>query len=284
MNLLFIGGGNMATALIGGLLESNSPVSQLQVIEPNSDAQNRLSTRLASAMRQKGISFAIDTSDCTDALAKDTANTWVVLAVKPQQMKEACLQAKPNVKKCLSEGMLLSIAAGISVASIAEWTGNRRIVRAMPNTPALVGQGMTGLFADKSLSAQAKAQAEQLTNAVGRSLWVNDESLMDTVTAVSGSGPAYVFRFIESLIAAGESLGLSKSESTQLSLQTIKGAMALLESSQEDPAVLRERVTSKGGTTAAALASLDQDHFMAIMEKALKAARDRGTEMSREFK
>jgi len=143
---------------------------------------------------------------------------------------------------------------------------------------------MTGLFADKSLSAQAKAQAEQLTNAVGRSLWVNDESLMDTVTAVSGSGPAYVFRFIEGLVSAGESLGLTKAQAAELSLQTVKGAMALLESSQEDPAVLRERVTSKGGTTAAALASLDQDQFMAIMEKALKAARDRGTEMSREFK
>ncbi len=284
MNLLFIGGGNMATALIGGLLERNAPVSQLQVIEPNSDAQNRLSTRLASAMRQKGVAFAIDGSDCSESLARDAANTWVVLAVKPQHMKEACEQAKPNVKKCLTDGMLLSIAAGVSVDAIAHWTTNRRIVRAMPNTPALVGQGMTGLFADKSLSAQAKAQAEQLTNAVGKSLWVADESLIDTVTAVSGSGPAYVFRFIEGLVAAGESLGLSKAQATELSLQTVKGAIALLESSQEDPAILRERVTSKGGTTAAALASLDQDQFMAILEKALRAARDRGAEMSREFK
>lgn len=284
MNLLFIGGGNMATALIGGLLDSNSPVTQLQIIEPNADAQSRLSTRLSSILRQKGVAFSIDSADCTESLAKDAANTWVVLAVKPQHMKDVCVDAKPNARKCLADGMVLSIAAGVSVAAIAGWCGNRRIVRAMPNTPALVGQGMTGLFADASLSAQARAQAEQLMNAVGRSLWVNEESLMDTVTAVSGSGPAYVFRFIEGLVSAGESLGLTKAQAAELSLQTVKGAIALLESSQEDPAVLRERVTSKGGTTAAALSSLDQDQFIAILEKALKAAKDRGAEMSREFK
>ncbi len=284
MNLLFVGGGNMATALIGGLLESKSPLQRLHVIDPNPAAQEKLLSRFSADIRANGVDFSIDTRTCPASFAADAVNTWVVLAVKPQHMKEAIEQATPELKSLLQQSLLLSIAAGISIDSISRWCGNARVVRAMPNTPALISLGITGLFAAPAVSAPARAQAEQLMNAVGKSVWIEREDLMDAVTALSGSGPAYVFRFVEALTAAGEHLGLSSAQSAELAIETLKGAVALLESSGEPPALLREKVTSKGGTTAAALASLDRDQFLAIIERALVAARDRGAEMSREFK
>jgi pyrroline-5-carboxylate reductase len=284
MNLLFVGGGNMATALIGGLLESKSPLQRLHVIDPNPAAQEKLLSRFSADIRANGVDFSIDTRTCPASFSGDAANTWVVLAVKPQHMKDAVEQASPELKRLLQESLLLSIAAGVSIDSIGRWCGNPRVVRAMPNTPALISLGITGLFAAPAVSASARAQAEQLMNAVGKSIWIEREDLMDAVTALSGSGPAYVFRFVEALTAAGEQLGLSSTQSALLATETLKGAMALLESSGESPAVLREKVTSKGGTTAAALASLDRDQFMAAIGRALVAARDRGAEMSREFK
>ena len=284
MNLLFIGGGNMATALIGGLLAGKSSIQRLHVIEPNTDAREKLQSRFAATMRAHGVEFSFDASETPESFAKDAATSWGGLAVKPQHMKDVCEQAVGSTRILLEQGLVLSIAAGVSIAAIAGWLRNTRVVRSMPNTPALVSQGVTGLCAHASVPSQARAQAEALMASVGKVVWVDQESLMDAVTALSGSGPAYVFRFIEALAAAGEQLGLSPSQSMLLSMHTLKGALALLESSGESPAVLREKVTSKGGTTAAALASLDHDQFMHVIEKALTAARDRGTAMSKEFR
>jgi len=176
------------------------------------------------------------------------------------------------------------VAAGISIDAISSWCGNAQVVRAMPNTPALVRQGITGLFANKAVSEEKRHQADHLMHAVGQTVWVKDESLMDAVTALSGSGPAYVFLFIEALTQAGVRLGLNPTQSETLAIETLQGALALLKSSADGPAQLREKVTSKGGTTAAALASLDAAGFMRIVEEALKAARDRGAEMSSEYR
>ncbi len=284
MNLCFIGGGNMASALIGGLIESQTPLQRLHVVEPDNGARERLLSRFASPARSHGIDLSIDATDSPNDLAREPGATWVVLAVKPQHMREVCLESAPGVRQLLGNSLLLSIAAGVSVQAIGNWCGHSRIVRAMPNTPALVGSGVTGLFASSSIPAQARAQAEQLMSAVGRTAWIDREELMDAVTALSGSGPAYVFRFIEALTAAGTELGLSGEQSAMLALETVKGATALLESSGESPASLREKVTSRGGTTAAALASLDAGGFMSMMAEALRAARDRGAAMSREFR
>lgn len=283
MNLLFIGGGNMATALIGGLIDKQAGIQCLHVIEPNDEARRRLADRFSGAAGAVGMRFTVDAKDCPADFPALDASTWIVLAVKPQQMREACENASDNVKHALAGAKIFSIAAGISVASLARWCNNRLIVRAMPNTPALVGKGVTGLYAAPSVSEQARLQAQTIMAAVGSVVWVAQEDLIDSVTALSGSGPAYVFRFLEALARAGTNLGLDAQQAQTLALETLKGAVALLESSADAPAALREKVTSKGGTTAAALASLEQDQFMAIIERALQAARDRGAEMSKEF-
>jgi pyrroline-5-carboxylate reductase len=284
MNLCFLGGGNMATALIGGLLESSGKIQRIHIIEPESDTRRRLLEKFQQAAQKRKIELSTDRQDCPKALIDNAAATWIVLAVKPQQMQQACVGAAESLRQLLSKARLLSVAAGVSTGVIKNWCNNSQIIRAMPNMPALVNRGVTGLFADSSCSAADRAEAEQLMATVGKTVWIKEEHLMDAVTALSGSGPAYVFRFIEALTAAGESLGLSKSQSGALALETIKGAIALLESSGGDPAALREKVTSKGGTTAAALAQLDQDRFMEIIQAALIAARNRGAEMGREFR
>jgi pyrroline-5-carboxylate reductase len=283
MNLLFIGGGNMALALIGGLLDKQAGIRWLHVIEPNGEARKRLADQFSNAADAAGVNFTLDAKDCPQDFPSRDSDTWVVLAVKPQQMREACQQATANVKQTLTQANIFSIAAGISIAALARWCQNTKIVRAMPNTPALVGRGVTGLYAAASISAPARAQAERIMAAVGTVVWVAEEGLIDAVTALSGSGPAYVFRFLEALSEAGTGLGLDAKQASTLALETLKGAVALLESTSETPASLRQKVTSKGGTTAAALASLDQDQFMEIIKRALIAARDRGAEMSKEF-
>lgn len=284
MNLLFIGGGNMATALIGGLIEQQSDLQYLHVIEPNETARQRIADRFSSAAGASGVKFTIDAKDCPADFPVQDSDSWVVLAVKPQQMREACEQAPTNLRNALAQTKIFSIAAGISIAAISQWCRNAAIVRAMPNTPALVGKGVTGLFADPAVSATARTQAGQIMAAVGEVVWVEKEELIDAVTALSGSGPAYVFRFLEALTQAGAGLGLESGQAQALALNTLKGAVALLESSAESPAALREKVTSKGGTTAAALASLEQDQFQKIIERALQAAHDRSVQMSKEFK
>ena len=283
MNLLFIGGGNMATALIGGLIEQQAGLQCLHVIEPNDEARNRLADRFSGVAGASGVKFTLDAVDCPKDFPVQDPTTWVVLAVKPQHMHEACEKACANVKQALRSAHIFSIAAGISIAALSRWCENTAIIRAMPNTPALVGKGVTGLYAAASISAPRRMQAQQIMSAVGSVVWVTEEAVIDAVTALSGSGPAYVFRFLEALAAAGTQLGLEAAQAQALAFETLKGAVALLESSQESPATLREKVTSKGGTTAAALASLEQDQFMEIIERALTAARDRGAQMSKEF-
>lgn len=286
MNLLFVGGGNMASALLGGLSENTAGIRCIHVIEPNAAARDALSSRYAAALKKKNITFSTDAANAPESFAQSSTQSsvlWVILAVKPQQMQSACQGAGPSVRACLKVGKVLSIAAGISTQALAHWCNNDQIVRAMPNTPALVNRGITGLFAGPQLSAASRDQAGQLMSAVGNVVWVENEALMDAVTALSGSGPAYVFRFVEALTTGGEALGLTTAQSQTLAIETIEGALALLKSSGETPAALREKVTSKGGTTAAALASLDRDQFMKIVADALAAARDRGAEMAREF-
>jgi len=204
----------------------------------------------------------------------------VVFAVKPQQMKEAARFS--GVKD--NANLVISIAAGITLASLSRWLGGHaKIVRTMPNTPALIGAGMTGLYAPPGVSEAEKKQAETILGAVGATVWIPDESLLDAVTAVSGSGPAYVFWFIEQLASAGEALGLDPATSKKLAMETVLGAARLAAQSPDSPATLRERVTSKGGTTEAALKAFEEQKLAERFLRALEAARDRGAELGRQL-
>ena len=263
MNVVFIGGGNMADALIGGLLASGFSANQLRAVDVSGDARRRLADKHRIA--------------CFDTPQKAyRPGDAIVLAVKPQQMQEAARFSglKPNAN------LVISIAAGVTLGSLARWLGGHaKLVRAMPNTPALIGAGVTGLYALPGVSEAEKKQAETILGAVGRTVWIQQESLMDAVTAVSGSGPAYVFWFIEQLANAGESLGLPSEVSRKLALETVLGSAKLAAQSADSPALLRERVTSKGGTTEAALTAFDQQKLAERFMRAIEAARDRGTEL-----
>ncbi|MEW6591538.1 MAG: pyrroline-5-carboxylate reductase, partial [Pseudomonadota bacterium] len=234
----FIGGGNMAAAIIGGLVASGTDPTDIEVVEINADARARLSAR-----------FGVVTH--TD-LSQARLHALVVLAVKPQSLPEVAAALAPK----LSGQLVLSIAAGVRVGDLTRWLGGHaRIVRAMPNTPALVQAGIAGLYAAPALGVDARSQAEAVLRAVGGVVWVDDETRLDAVTAVSGSGPAYVFYFIEALEAAGVAQGLAPATARQLALQTFFGAAKLALESGEEPAVLRQRVTSKGGTTERGIAA-----------------------------
>lgn len=263
MKITFLGGGNMASALIGGLLKQGFAAADIQVVELYEAARLRLQQ-----------DFGVRALEALDAAALDCE--VLVLAVKPQQMREALA---PLVGR-LSGQLVVSIAAGLRLADISRWLGGHALlVRAMPNTPALIGQGVTGLFADASVSATQREAVDRIMAAVGSSVWVEKEALIDAVTALSGSGPAYVFHFIEALQAGGEALGLPAETARSLAIQTLVGASALAASSAESPAVLRERVTSKGGTTEAALKSLAAAGFSGLIGEALAAAAARGQEL-----
>jgi pyrroline-5-carboxylate reductase len=200
-------------------------------------------------------------------------------------MKDVVLQCKPWMTP---DTLVISIAAGISIASLAHWLGSptapfNNIVRCMPNTPALVGAGVTGLAAPLGLSTENKMRATNLLAAVGQTVWVKDDAAIDAVTALSGSGPAYVFLFLEALIQGGEALGLTADQAKELAMATLAGATKLAGDSPETPSTLRERVTSKGGTTAAALSVLQESHFVDIVGRAMNAADRRASELSKEF-
>jgi len=204
----------------------------------------------------------------------------IVLAVKPQQMREVCAQLAPH----LGNSLVLSVAAGIRIQDLSRWlNGHARIVRAMPNTPALSGLGMTGLAANDGLSEVDRATASAIANAVGKSIWVPAEAQIDAVTAISGSGPAYVFYFIEAMQQAAQELGLSAEDGRTLAVETFIGAATLAGQSNEPVEVLRERVTSKGGTTYAALTSMEGAGIKAAFVRAMHAAAARGKEMGEEF-
>ncbi len=264
--IAFIGGGNMASAIIGGLLRQGLSPAQVDVVEPFAPARERLRTQFGvTALEQPG-----------PALARARLVVW---AVKPQTFKEAALQARSH-----SAGALhLSVAAGIRSDSIAAWLGTERIVRSMPNTPALVGKGMTALFARPAVTAADRSLVEQVIATTGESLWVDQESQLDAVTALSGSGPAYVFFFLEAMTKAGVEMGLTAQQAHQLAVGTFVGASELARASDDPPEVLRQRVTSKGGTTYAAITSMEQDQVQALFIKALHAARTRARELGDEF-
>ncbi len=263
MKVTFVGGGNMATALIGGLLQRGFTSQDLVVVEVLSESRERLS-------RDYGV--LCRTSADRAALNSDV----VVLAVKPQQMREAV----SALRGFLNNQLVVSIAAGIRLADLSRWLGGYHcLVRAMPNTPALIGAGIAGLFADKSVAAAQRAAAERILSAVGRTMWIDDEQLMDAVTAVSGSGPAYVFYFIEGLAAAARELGFTEGQARMLGVETFLGATKLAAASDVDLSVLRQRVTSKGGTTEAALSSLEADGIQAAIVRAVHAANVRGREL-----
>lgn len=263
----FIGGGNMASALIGGMVGKVSDGSRIHVVDPNADA-------LASLNKQ----FGVTTSTWVDARLAEC--DVIVLAVKPQQIRDVVSGLVPLA----SHQLVLSIAAGIRSADISRWMGGyHAIVRTMPNTPALIGQGITGLFAMEGVSAQQRQLAEAIMQAVGTTLWVANEDLLDAVTAISGSGPAYVFYFMEALQQAGVSLGLDAQQATQLALATFSGASALAAQSAEPVSLLRERVTSPGGTTFAALSVMEDKRLKDLIATATKAAAARSVELGDEF-
>ena len=264
--MAFIGGGNMASAIIGGLIKQGLPPEQIDVVEPFEEARDKL---------QAG--FGIEAHAQAGAFLADAA--LVVWAVKPQTFKEAALAAATHTRAALH----LSVAAGIRSDSIAVWLGHDRIVRAMPNTPALIGQGIAGLYARASVSANDKAFVEEVMATTGQSLWLEAEDQLDVVTALSGSGPAYVFYFMEAMTTAGLEMGLSREQAHQLAVATFAGAGALAQASTDSPQVLRQRVTSKGGTTFAAISSMEDNDMRALFIDAMYAARERAKELGDEF-
>lgn len=272
--ITFIGGGNMGRALISGLLANGFEANQLTVVEANAETAISLHR-----------DFGIQVIGALDQIAFDfTKNNAVVMAIKPQDFNVVAKGLSAKLKHATAPGpLILSIAAGIRLKDMSRWLDHARCVRAMPNTPALIGKGITGLFADTAVNQDDRVLAETICHAVGQAVWVAEEKLMDAVTAVSGSGPAYVFAFLEAMQSAGEKLGLDATTARQLAYATLEGATQLAHNSDEHAGVLRERVTSKGGTTAAALEVMKQHGWHDILEKAIDAASQRGKAMGDEL-
>ena len=268
--LAFIGGGNMASAILGGLIREGMAPSQVTVIEPFAETAAKLKAAWGVEVH------ASASAEASSSLSKADLVVW---AVKPQVFKEAALPVANFTKQALH----LSVAAGIRSDSIARWLQTDRVVRSMPNTPALVGQGITGLFARLGVSAQDQSLIEQVLKSTGEFLWVQQEADLDTVTALSGSGPAYVFYFLEAMTEAGVKMGLPEAQAYHLAKATFAGATHLARQSTESPEVLRQRVTSKGGTTYAALTSMADDHVKEAFVKAMLAAQKRAGELGDEF-
>jgi pyrroline-5-carboxylate reductase len=259
MNILFLGGGNMATAMMGGLKFAH----QLAAVEIVPEARQRL-------LGEGYQVFA--TLDEVNLHVYDV----IVIAVKPQQFKEAVAPLAGKLKQQL----VLSIAAGITLPFLSTCLGGHTLcVRAMPNTPALVGMGMTGIYASSEVGVSQREMAAVIASAFGQVLWVKQEEDIDAITAISGSGPAYVFAFMESMMQAAQDMGFSEEQAKLLTLATFAGATSLAQQSVDSPAVLREKVTSKGGTTAAALACMQEDEVHESLLKAMQAARVRSVEL-----
>ena len=267
MKIAFIGGGNMATALIAGLAGQLANAADLHVVDPNADALARLA-------QQYGVSTASGIG------AQVADSDVVVLAVKPQQMRDVAASLAPQLRGQL----LLSIAAGIRIADLSRWLGGYgAIVRSMPNTPALIGMGITGMVAQAGVSEAQRNAADQVMRAVGKTVWLDDEAKIDPVTAVSGSGPAYVFFFLEAMQQAALEMGLSAEQGRELALATFTGAAQLAAQSGDPVEVLRQRVTSKGGTTYAAITSMEGAGVKQAIIDAMKAAAARGRELGDEL-
>ena len=273
-HITFIGGGNMGRALISGLLASGFTSNQLSVVEANAVTALKLHE-----------DFGVQGIGALEQIAFDfSKNNVVVMAIKPQDFNVVAKGLASKLKHATAPGpLILSIAAGIRLQDMSRWLDHARCVRAMPNTPALIGKGITGLFADAAVNTDDRQLAETICGAVGQSIWVAEEKLMDAVTAVSGSGPAYVFAFLEAMQSAGEKLGLDTENARKLAYATLEGATQLAQNSDEHAGVLRERVTSKGGTTAAALEVMKQHGWNEILGKAIDAANQRGKAMGDEL-
>ena len=274
VHITFIGGGNMGRAMISGLLANGFNSNQLSVVEANAVTALKLHE-----------DFGVQGISALEQLTFDfSKNNVLVMAIKPQDFNVVAKGLAAKLKHASAPGpLILSIAAGIRLKDMSRWLDHARCVRAMPNTPALIGKGITGLFADTSVNESDRELAQTICNAVGQSIWVSEEKLMDAVTAVSGSGPAYVFAFLEAMQSAGEKLGLDAASARRLAYATLEGATQLAHNSDEHAGVLRERVTSKGGTTAAALEVLKQEGWNEILEKAIDAANQRGKSMGDEL-
>lgn len=264
--IAFIGGGNMAASLVGGLLTRGFKPDKITVTDISPERLQWLST-------QYGVSVTESNPD-----AARQANV-ILLAVKPQQMAEAAREIAPAIEG--REVLVVSIAAGIPVRKLHEWLGRQTpVVRCMPNTPAMVQSGATGLYAGPEVDEPRRAFTQELLGAVGIALWLETEEQLDAVTAVSGSGPAYFFLVMEAMMAAGRALGLDERTSRQLTLQTALGAARMAITSDEDPSSLRKKVTSPGGTTQAALTVLENARLRDTFLDALVAARDRSRELA----
>lgn len=271
LTIAFIGGGNMATALGAGLIGKRCGAHDVHVVDINA--------AILEPWAQQGTTVSL-APDQTLA----SRRVWI-FAVKPQYMKEAVQNCRPFLQP---DTLVISIAAGISSATLGQWLGSpqqpfTRLIRCMPNTPALIGAGASGLMAGEGASEDDKMVAQQLMRAVGEVVWVANDYEIDVVTSLSGSGPAYVFLFLEALIQGGVKQGLSNDQARTLALATLTGATQLAALSHESLTVLRERVTSKGGTTAAAVAVLQDQQFPNIVQAAMQAAADRAAELSNEF-
>ena len=259
----------MASSLIGGLISNGYDARNITVTDPDSK-------KLTQLKSQFSVNTQIDNAQAV--LNADV----VVLAVKPQVLREVCENIKVITLK--NRPLFISIAAGIRSTDIDRWLGNNNaIIRCMPNTPALIQAGATGLYANSTSTNKQKEIADQVLSSAGITLWVNEEPQLDAVTAVSGSGPAYFFLFMEAMQQAGTQLGLSQDSASLLARQTALGAARMSLEGTDDPATLRSKVTSKGGTTAAAITSFEQNNFSQIVEQALTAARDRAIELADEL-
>jgi pyrroline-5-carboxylate reductase len=264
--IAFIGGGNMARALIGGLVGRGHAAGRLQVAEPVPELRQALAADFGVGIHE------------TATAAAGLADIWV-LAVKPQVMRAVCESLAPLAQE--RHPLVLSIAAGITTAQLDRWLGGgQAVVRAMPNTPALLGVGATGLYANERVDDAGRAAAEALMQACGLACWIPGEDLMDAVTAVSGSGPAYVFLLAEAMQEAARAQGLAADTARLLVLQTLLGAARMLTETGEEAATLRQRVTSPGGTTQAALETFEAGGFRQLVDAAIAAATRRGRELS----
>lgn len=264
--IAFIGGGNMASAIIGGLLREHTAASDILVVEPFEPTRQKLKADFGIA--------ALPAADATLSRAG-----LVVWAVKPQAFSEAAAPVKAHTTLALH----LSVAAGIPSDSIARWLGTERIIRSMPNTPALIGKGITALYGRTAVTPADRSWAETVIGTTGQFLWLDAEEQLDAVTAISGSGPAYMFYFMEAMTEAGRKMGLDAAQAYQLAVATFIGAGELARASTEAPEVLRQRVTSKGGTTYAAITSMDESNIKGLFETALFKAQNRARELGLEF-
>jgi pyrroline-5-carboxylate reductase len=267
MKIAFLGGGNMASALIGGLIANGHDARSISVVEVSAAARERLAAQ-----------HAVRASTAPDAALQGA--DILVLAVKPQDMKTALASLAATVRGKL----VISIAAGVTLDALSRWLGgHRKLVRCMPNTPALIGAGISGLYAPPEVSADERKQAETIVGAVGEVVWLAEERLLDPVTAVSASGPAYVFWFIEQLAASAQRLGIPPDAALKLARHTVLGAARLAAEKPELPETLRKQVTSKGGTTEAALKVFDEEKLAERFGRAIDAASRRGAELGKEL-